>query len=249
MALLSSKTGFTPSQSKLYITSLVTPTSVQDFAAYQAQEIIGFVYIQTSTSTFQTAVRLVVNKSGAGTYEVASLDLAGDTVSGSPLITFAMSGSMLQLTPAASISGTLTTAYIQFQINAPVLGGTFPLSLDATSVVSGVFDEGRIPTGRVEVVLQNVTTPQTVKDVSASEAGEFSGWVYINATVSKRFYLKAQVSRNGAGTDYNVSFQTSGETPPSGFNISVTSAGVVQLTLASASIAGFVSAKVNYRFQ
>jgi hypothetical protein len=47
-------------------------------------------------------------------------------------------------------------------------------------------------------------------------------------------------------SDYTVSYQTSGDTPLAGFNVTVTTAGMIQVTLASSSVAGFVSANINY---
>ena len=84
----------------------------------------------------------------------------------------------------------------------------------------------------------NATT--TVQNVSAYDSVELAGWVYINATSPYRFHFKAQVTKNGAATDYLISYQTSGDTPPSGFSLSVTSAGIVQAVLPS--VSGFTSA-------
>ena len=84
----------------------------------------------------------------------------------------------------------------------------------------------------------------TIQNASAYDSVELSGWVYVNATTPLRFTIKVQVTKNGAGSNYLVSFQTSGDTPPSGFDVDATAAGLVQVTLPS--IAGFTSAVVQF---
>ena len=84
----------------------------------------------------------------------------------------------------------------------------------------------------------------TIQDVSAYQGGELSGYVSISATSSKKFFCKAQFSKNADGTDFNLSYQTSGETPPASFVMSVTSAGLIQITIGS--LAGYVSASITY---
>ena len=84
----------------------------------------------------------------------------------------------------------------------------------------------------------------TIQNAAAYDSVELSGWVYINATTPLRFAIKVQVTKNGAGNNYLASFQTSGDTPPSGFDVDATAAGLVQVTLPS--IAGFTSAVVQF---
>lgn len=132
MANLSSKTGFTPVQTQVSIPTLNTATNVQDFAAYEAQELTGFVYVD-ATADLRCSVKVMVVKNGAGTYEVAAVDLAGDNYASAPLVSFSMSGSVLRATLPAGIPG-FTSAYIKYQLNAPALGGQFPLTVDSTSI-------------------------------------------------------------------------------------------------------------------
>ncbi len=148
MANLSSKTGFTPVQTRVNFSALNTATSVQDFAAYDSQELSGFVYVTTSSTgatTLRAAVKVTVNKNGAGTYEIVATDIAGDDVAGSPMVSFSLSGSMLQATLSSGITGTFSSGYIQYQLNAPALGGNFPLSIDGSQVLSGTVAAARLP--------------------------------------------------------------------------------------------------------
>ena len=96
---------------------------------------------------------------------------------------------------------------------------------------------------RTQIALANNATT-TVQNVSAYDAGELSGSVVIAATASLRFFVSAQFSRNGAGTNYNVSYQASGDTPPVGFQVTITSAGLLQVVMPS--VAGFTSAAITY---
>jgi hypothetical protein len=89
-----------------------------------------------------------------------------------------------------------------------------------------------------------VSQTTTIQNASAYEAGELTGWVFINATSSKRFYVAAQFARTAAGSDYNLSYQTTGETPPAGFSMTITAAGLIQVTLPA--IAGFTAANINF---
>ena len=96
---------------------------------------------------------------------------------------------------------------------------------------------------RTQISLANSATT-TVQNVSAYEAGELTGWVSIAATTPLKFYVAAQFSKNGAGNNYNISYQTSGDAPPAGFLVQVTAAGLVQIVMPS--VTGFASASINY---
>jgi hypothetical protein len=96
---------------------------------------------------------------------------------------------------------------------------------------------------RTQIFLTNNST-FTIQDGSAYSAGELAGWIEIAATTPLRFYFQAQFAKNGANNNYNLSFQTTGDTPPLGFSVGITSAGLIQITLPN--IAGFVSAYANF---
>ena len=147
MANLSAKTGFTPVQTRVTLANNAT-TSVQEFAAYDGQELTGFVFIDATTD-YRATVKIQVVKNGAGTYEVAAADIAGDDNGGSPIVSFSMSGSVLRAT-LVSYAG-FVSAYIQYNLNAPALGANFPLTVDgsnvtlATPTVQGAYKAGQAP--------------------------------------------------------------------------------------------------------
>lgn len=84
----------------------------------------------------------------------------------------------------------------------------------------------------------------TVQDVSAYTAGSLSGWVYIDGATDYRFYISVQFSKLGFGTSWDKSYDTVGDTPPSGFSLDITSAGLIQITFPS--ISGFVSSNITF---
>jgi hypothetical protein len=134
-------------------------------------------------------------------------------------------------------------------ITAPSVVGQIskPVGIARTSSALDFFNMRGNSVGGSNVYTQislanNVTT--TIQNAAAYDSVELAGWVYINATAKYRFHFKAQVTKKGDATDYLVSFQTSGDTPPAGFNIIVTTAGLVQIVMPS--VAGFSSALVQF---
>ena len=147
MANLSSKTGTitTPVQTQISLANNAT-TSVQDMSAYDAQEVMGFVYVD-ATADLRAYFTVTVVKNGAGTYEIAGADIAGDQsgtgASAIAPVSFSMSGSILQAT-LPNITG-FASAYLRYQLSAPYLGGNYPLSVDASQLVSGTVGAARLP--------------------------------------------------------------------------------------------------------
>jgi hypothetical protein len=96
---------------------------------------------------------------------------------------------------------------------------------------------------RSDIALSNNTTTN-VQDVSAYQAGQLVGWIEIDGTTDYKFFVSAPFAKNGAGTDYNMSPQYVGDTPPVGFDFVITTGGTIRAILPN--IPGFVSAKINY---
>jgi hypothetical protein len=134
MANLSSRTGLTPVQTTIALANDAT-TTIQNFGAYDAQELIGYVSVDADTD-YRAAVRVTVVKNGAGTYEVAASDVAGDDLGGNPIVTFSMSGSNLQATLPEFTPG-FVSASIKYHLVSPVTNGNYPLSIDGGQILSG----------------------------------------------------------------------------------------------------------------
>ena len=68
--------------------------------------------------------------------------------------------------------------------------------------------------------------------------------MYIDAPTDIRFYVKAPFSKYGAAANYYISPSYVGDTPTVGYSMTVTAAGLIQITLPS--IASFTSAVINF---
>lgn len=174
MANLSSKTGTvtTPVQTQISLANNAA-TSVQDMSAYDSQEVTGFVYVD-ATADLRCSFKVMVVKNGAGTYEVASTDLSGDNFSSAPMVSFSMSGSILQAT-LPNVTG-FASAYLRYQLSAPYLGGNYPLTVSARQVagdVSGV----TVPAGYIGERITWTSAPAT-QTATLSEAD------WTNATIT-----------------------------------------------------------------
>ena len=143
----------------------------------------------------------------------------------------------------------LSTTDGKMSVSEPTSAGEISLPLGVAKTTSSMYVQ--LKRGFVvgsndittELTLTNNAT-SNIQDVSAYKAGELTGWVTIDADTNYRFYLQVQFAENGDDTDYNIAYQTTGDTPPAGFSVSVTSAGLIQLTLPN--LSGFTSATINY---
>lgn len=122
-----------------------------------------------------------------------------------------------------------------------------PIGIARTSSAIEFFNMRGITVGgvnaRSQVILANNATTNT-QNVSSYDAGKMTGWVYIDGTTKYRFYIEIQFSRNGANSDFNVSYQTSGDTPPSGFAVGYAS-NYVTITLPSVGGTGTLNYALN----
>jgi hypothetical protein len=143
---------------------------------------------------------------------------------------------------SASTAGllTITEPTVVGQVSVPVGVASSTTSLYVAPKRGSVVGSSN---ARTQIDLANNATT-TVQNIAAYDAGELTGWVSITATTPLRFYVAAQFSKNGAANNYNVSYQVSGDTPPTGFVVTATSGGLLQVTLPS--ITGFASASINY---
>ena len=143
---------------------------------------------------------------------------------------------------SAATAGLLTTTEptVVGQVSVPVGVASSATSLYVAPKRGSVVGSSN---ARTQIALANNATT-TVQNIAAYDAGELTGWVSITATTPLRFYVAAQFSKNGASNNFNVSYQVSGDTPPTGFVVTATAAGLLQITLPS--ITGFASASINY---
>jgi hypothetical protein len=189
MASLSSRTGLTPVDTTIALANN-TATTIQSFAAYDAQELIGHVFVDATTD-YRAAVKVTVVKNGAGTYEVAASDVAGDDISGSPIVTFAMSGSNLQAT-LPNFTG-FASASIKYHLVSPVTNANYPLSIDGGQILSGTVAAARLPEAGASNAGIITTGAQTIAGAKTFSSGILAPSLSVNASTAIT-----------AGTPFNV---------------------------------------------
>lgn len=215
--------GFTSSNlgAPLYLTSGGVYTLAKADAANTA-EVVALLYSIPDANTLVLAYfgNVTVNTAVSG----------GALVVGSTYYVSAATAGLITATEPSTLGhvskpvGTaISTTVLEFiNMRGIVVGGTNALSTIAFS---------------------NSAT-STIQSVAAYQAGSLEGYVSISATASQKFYISAQFSRNAASSDWNISYQTSGETPPASFVMSVTPAGLIQITIGS--LAGFSAGSITY---
>lgn len=190
-----------------------------------AAEIAGFIYAIIDVDTVRLALGGQIPTVGANL-----LEGGGNLVAGEAYFLSATTAGKITATEPTTIGyvskpigvATSTTSLLSYNFRGSVVGGS---------------------NARTQITLSNDTTAD-ILDVAAYEAGEIVGWVYIDATTDYRFYVSAQFAKNGAGTNWNLSYQTVGDTPPASFSITITSAGKIQYTMPN--VTGYSNAFLNY---
>lgn len=183
-------------------------------------EVVGVVSRVLDTSTFE--VTLSGEVSGLSGLTVGEVYFLSDSVAGG--ITATEPSTIGYVSLPLGVASSTTSLYVAPKRGA-VVGGTNART-------------------RIELTNNGSKVIYTNPNPSTLLAGEITGWVNIDATTDLRFYLSAQFARKGDGTDWNISYQTTGDTPPSGFSVSINSSGVVSIALPS--LAGYVSSYVDY---
>lgn len=207
-----------------------TYTKALNTAASTA-EVVGVVSEIVDLNTFILTLAGEISGLVAGSYVDGS---------GTPLGSLPATGEAVFLSQVAG-KLTLVEPTVVGSVSVPIGvtsgSGTLYVAPKRGVVVGGA-------NARTQLTLANNTTA-TIQNVSGYDAGELAGWIYIDATTDYRFYVQAQFVR-GADNNYDVSYQTSGDTPPAGFSLSMTNAGLLQYTMPN--LAGFnaTNSVINY---
>jgi len=124
------------------------------------------------------------------------------------------------------------------------LGATsFAISPKLGIVVGSVYDS---PNLRTQVNLtgsSSVESTTVIQNVSGYDGGELVGFVTLDANTDYKFYVQAQFIKNSSNI-YDMARQVTGDTPPLGFSITITPAGVIQIILPT--MDGWVSGNIVY---
>jgi hypothetical protein len=206
--------------------------------------VVGDVLLVASTDIYVKAIATSANLAevvgvvsrviDANNFE---LTLSGEVTG----LTSLIPGSVYFLSDTTAGRATLTEPTTVGYVSVPVGIATTPTSM-YVALKRGVVVGGA--NARTQLTLANNTTA-TIQNVSGYDAGELTGWIFIDATTDYRFYVQAQFVK-GADGNYDVSYQTSGDTPPAGFSLSMTNAGLLQYTMPN--LAGFnaTNSVINY---
>ena len=201
-----------------------------------------YALAKADTSPTAEAIGVISSVVTANIFEVTELGyLSGvdttNTVEGGAALT---AGTVYFLSASTAGKLTATEPSTIGYVSKPMLiadGASSGYALNYRGIVLGGVN------ARTQLPLLNNTANQTMFNAASYDAGELTGWVYISGTTSYRFQIKIQFAKNGAGSDYNVSYQSVGDTPPAGFAVGYTSPNI---TMSMPNVAGFASAIFNY---
>jgi hypothetical protein len=199
-------------------------------SASNTSNVVGMVSKVVDVNTFELTTDGQVSNIGIGSIQ-------GSLVGGTKYFLSTTSGIM-------STSAPTVVGQMSVELGTAINATTFAISPKLGLTVGQV---NLLPNLRTQIVLNgSASSSQTtlIQNVLSYEAGEVVGWVYLNADVDYRFYIQAQFTKNAAATDFNISYQTSGETPPAGFSMNITAAGNINIVLPS--MTGWVSGYLVY---
>lgn len=193
----------------------------------------GGTYTKAIASAANTAevVGVVSRKVDANNFE---LTLSGEITVNTTLV----AGTVYFLSPTTAGALTATEPTIIGQVSVPV-GVASSTSTLYVAPKRGVIVGG--VNARTSIPLANNATTAT-QQITDYDAGEITGWIFLSGTPSYRFQISIQFAKNGTGSDYNVAYQTVGDTPPSGFAIGYSSPNIT-ITVPNG---GFSSGVFNY---
>jgi len=184
-------------------------------------------------------VGVVSRTLGADSFE---LTLSGEVTG----LTGLVAGEVYFLSPSTDGALTVTEPSVVGQVSLPVGVASSTTSLYVAPkrgvVVGGANLRTQIGLNGAALVSQTTN----IQNVTAYTAGELSGWVYIDATTDRRFYIQVQFVKDAANA-WKCAYQTTGDTPPAGFNVDVIVSGAdafVQVQMPP--VAGFSSANINF---
>lgn len=214
-------------------------TQATSFAVGDVLYLSGSTYTKAiATSAAAAEVVGVVSKviTAGNVYE---LTLSGEVTGLSGLT----AGEAYFLSESVAGGITITEPSVIGQVSVPIgvasSATTLYVAPKRGNVVGGV-------NARTQIALTAVTTAQPVYPAPAGiDAGELTGWVYLDATADSKFYVSAKFAKNGAGNDWNIAPSYVGDTPPAGFSMTMNNSGLIQITM-NPLPTGFVSGYINY---
>jgi hypothetical protein len=190
----------------LYLNGSTYTKAIATSAA--AAEVVGVVSKIVDANNFELTLSGEVNGlSGLTAGEVYFLSAAT-----AGLLTVTEPSTVGQVSVPVGIASSTTSLYVAPK-RGVVVGGT---------------------NARANVSLTSGATTN-VQNLAGYDAGELTGWVFISSAAPVRFYVSAKFAKSGPGSDYNLSYQTTGDTTPSGFSLQISTSGLLSCTLPASS--------------
>jgi hypothetical protein len=207
-------------------TVVTVPQVAHGLSVGDAVYLNGSVYTK-AIATSAAAAEVVGVVSKADLLDEFDLTLSGELTG----LTGLTNGEVYFLSAATPGLLTITEPTVIGQVSVPVgvasSATTMYVAPKRGSIVGGV-------NARAEVALTSGAVTN-VQSVAGMTAGELAGWVFISSSPARRFYVSAKFALSGAGGDYNLSYQTTGDTPPAGFLVDITTTGMIRVTLPASS--------------
>jgi hypothetical protein len=203
-------------------TTLDRVTQAHGFAVGDLLYLNGSTYAlaKADASATSEVVGMVSRIIDGNTFELTT----DGEVSG---LTGLTAGAVYFLSESSAGDYTTTEPSVLGQVSLPVGVASSTTSM-YVSVKRGVVVGG--VNLRTNIALAN-NAVSNIQLISAYNAGEIAGWVFIDGSTNYRFYVSVPFAKKGDDTDYYVSPTYMGDTPPVGFSITVTSGGQVQVTM------------------
>lgn len=193
-------------------------------------EVAGLINKIVDTNNFEVCLGGEVSSVGANA-------VAGGTLT---------PGEMYFLSPITAGLLVTTEPTVVGQISKPVGIARTASSIDFFNMRGATVGGANVQTQIALAGAALVSQTTNIQNVTAYTAGELTGWVFIDATTDRRFYIKVQFVKDASGA-WKCAYQTTGDTPPQGFNVDVIVSGpdaFVQVQMPP--VAGWVSGSVTF---
>lgn len=189
-------------------------------AAANTAEVVGVVSNIIDASSYEVTLTGLVEKAGWGLTPGEVYFLSATT---SGAITVTEPSTIGQVSVPIGVAQTSTQLIVSPK-RGVVVGGT---------------------NARTELTLASASTTNifNAQTPTLYQAGELTGWVQLGT--SQKFYFRAPFAQNGAGTNWNISPSYVGDTPPAGFSLQMSSAGVISITCPTFAGTGLVNYALN----
>jgi hypothetical protein len=201
--------------------------SPADASAANTAEVVGLVESEPSSAVYKVVTYGLITGVPTSAFDTGSYPASfGEVVFLSPT------------TGKLTISEPNTIGDVSIPLGVYISTGAIYVAVKRGVVVGGT-------NARTQLTLSSASTTDifNAQTPTLYQAGELAGWVQLGT--SQKFYFRAPFAQNGAGTNWNISPSYVGDTPPAGFSLQMSSAGVISITCPSFAGAGLVNYALN----